>query len=213
MKKTSISALLTLLTIVFIPMQIHAQTPVAGTDYIEIPAGKPLEAVDDKVVVEEFFSYVCPACNLFEPVFVAWQSTLPPYVQVTHVPATFREDFEIYARVYYAAESLGLIEKSHEQVYDAIHRLHTLPGEGEKIDINRIAEFYSQYGVDAEKFLEVMNGFSVNVKVRRATAQMQRSQVPSTPSLVVNGRYLVRGRTYEDMLRTASYLIEKEHAG
>jgi thiol:disulfide interchange protein DsbA len=40
---------------------------------------------------------------------------------------------------------------------------------------------------------------------------MRRSQVPSTPTLVVNGRYLVRGDSYQDMLRIASFLIEKEH--
>jgi thiol:disulfide interchange protein DsbA len=39
---------------------------------------------------------------------------------------------------------------------------------------------------------------------------MQRTRIPSTPSIVVNGRYLVRGDTYADMLRIASYLIEKE---
>ena len=213
MKKTIIPALLILLASVFSSVQAQAQTPVAGTDYIEIPDGKPLEAADGKVVVEEFFSYICPACNSFELVFLNWQSRLPAYVQVNHVPATFRADFETYARVFYAAESFDLIEQSHEDVYDAVHRLHTLPGEGERIDENKIAEFYSQYGVDAEKFLAAMKGFSVNVKVRRATTQMQHSKVPSTPSLVINGRYLVRGRTYEDMLRTASYLIEKEHAG
>lgn len=213
MKKTIIPALLVLLANVLIPMQAQSQTPVAGTDYIEIPGGKPLVAAEGKVVVEEFFSYICPACNLFEPLFLSWQEQLPPYVQVEHIPATFRADFELYARVYYAAESLDLIEKTHEDVYDAVHRLHTLPGEGERIDEQKIAEFYSQYGVDAEKFLSVMKGFSVNVKVKRGTTHMQQSKIPSTPSLVVNGRYLVRGRTYEDMLRTASFLIEKERAG
>jgi thiol:disulfide interchange protein DsbA len=41
---------------------------------------------------------------------------------------------------------------------------------------------------------------------------MQRSRIPSTPSIVVNGRYLVQGDTYADMLRNADYLIEKERA-
>lgn len=213
MKKTVFSALLVLFAAVFNPALALAQTPVAGTDYVEIPDGKPLEAAEGKVVVEEFFSYICPACYSFEPVFLDWKSKLPAYVQVNHVPATFRADFEQYARVFYTAESFHLIEKTHEDVYDAVHRLRTLPGEGEKFDEKKIAEFYSQYGVDAEKFIATMKGFGVSTKVRRATAQMQHSKIPSTPSLVVNGRYLVRGRTYDDMLRTATYLIEKEHAG
>lgn len=213
MKKTIIPALLILLANVLVPMQAQSQTPVAGTDYVLIPDGKPLVGAEGKVVVEEFFSYICPACNLFEPVFLSWQEKLPDYVQVEHIPATFRPDFELYARVYYTAESFDLLEKTHEEVYDAVHRLHTLPGEGEKFDEQKIANFYAQYGVDAEKFISVMKGFSVSTKVKRATTHMQQSKIPSTPAIVVNGRYLVRGRTYEDMLRTASFLIEKEHAG
>jgi thiol:disulfide interchange protein DsbA len=40
---------------------------------------------------------------------------------------------------------------------------------------------------------------------------MTRAKVPSTPTIIVNGKYLVRGNTYGDMLRIASFLIEKEH--
>jgi thiol:disulfide interchange protein DsbA len=58
-----------------------------------------------------------------------------------------------------------------------------------------------------------MKSFGVELKLRRATEHMQRMKVPSTPSIVINGRYLVRGQTFGDMLRIASYLIEKEHSG
>ena len=55
-----------------------------------------------------------------------------------------------------------------------------------------------------------MKSFAVDLKVRRAAEHMTRSRIPSTPSLVINGRYLVRGNSYADMLRIADYLIEKE---
>jgi protein dithiol oxidoreductase (disulfide-forming) len=195
------------------PEATQAQTPVAGTDYIEIPNGRPLEAVDDKVVVEEFFNYICPACFGFEPIFVSWTSQLPPYVEVVHIPATFRPDFVPYARAYYAAQALGIAEETHQAVYDAIHRTHTIPAEGDRIDEERIAGFYADYGVDAKEFLDTMHSFGVELKLRRATEHMQRSRIPSTPSILVNGRYLVRGNTYGQMLEIASFLIEKEHTG
>jgi thiol:disulfide interchange protein DsbA len=195
----------------------HAQTPadpVAGKDYIEIPNGKPLDApAAGTVVVEEFFNYICPACNSFEPLFVSWTSKLPDYAKVVHVPATFRADFVPYAKAYYAAESLGLVEKTHNDVYNGIHVERSIPAEGQPPNEERIAEFYSKYGVTKDAFLAAMRSFGVQVKVRRATEHMTRSKVPSTPSLVVNGKYLVRGNTYQDMLRIASFLIEKERAG
>ena len=61
------------------------------------------------------------------------------------------------------------------------------------------------------EFLAAMESFGVNVKVRRATGHMQRIKIPETPSIVVNGRYLVRGTSVDDTLRIASALIEQEH--
>jgi thiol:disulfide interchange protein DsbA len=213
MKSLVVSALVIFLTSAPIPSRAQSPTPVAGTDYIEIANGSPIDPGDGMIVVEEVFNYICPACNSFEPLFVAWTAKLPSYVRVDHVPAAFRPDFVQYARAYYAAQNFGLVDETHKAVYDAIHRTHTLPAEGDKPDEERIAEFYAEYGVDAQEFLSAMKSFGVDLKVRRATEHMQRSRVTSTPSIIVNGRYLVRGRTYDDMLRIASYLIEKEHAG
>lgn len=192
--------------------QAQSSAPVAGKDYVVIPNGTPLEPEQGKVVVEEFFNYVCPACNVFEPQFVAWQGQLPSYVKVVLVPATFRQDFLPYAYAFYAAKSLGLVDKTHAAVFAAIHRTHTLPAEGDAPDEKKIADFYAQYGVTADEFLKTMHSFGVEVAVRRATDHLKRMRVMSTPSIVIDGRYLVRGQTYADMLRIANYLIEQEHA-
>jgi len=191
--------------------QAQSPAPAAGKDYVEIPDGSPLDPADGQVVVEEYFNYACPGCNGFEPRFAAWTKQLPPYVRLDHVPAAFRPDFVQYARAYYAAQALGIADEAHQAVYDAIHRTRTLPGEGQKPDEARIAQFYADFGVGADEFLAAMQSFGVNVKVRRATEHMQRIKIPETPSIVVNGRYLVRGASVDDMLRIASALIEREH--
>ena len=214
MKKSFIvPALLFLISSTFIPAPAHAQEPVAGKDYIEIRNGTPLEPADGKVVVEEFFNYICPSCDTFEPLFEAWAKALPSYARVDLIPATFRPDFKVYARAYYAAQVLGLVDKTHKAIYKAIHNTHKLPAEGEKIDEARIAQFYSHYGVDAKKFLTTMKSYRVEIMIRRATKHMQDCKIPSTPSIVVNGRYLVHANSYQDMLRIASYLVDKVHKG
>jgi len=209
MKSFLVAALLLLV----LPAQAQSPVPVVGKDYVEIANGRPLEPVEGAVVVEEFFNYVCPACNNFEPFFVAWTAKLPAYVKLQHIPASFRPDFVQYARAYYAAQALGVADKAHAAVYEAVHRSHSLPAEGDKPDEERIAKFYAGFGVDAQEFLAAMRSFGVDAKVRRANEYMQRSKVPSTPTVIINGRYLVKGTTYDDMLRIATYLIEKEHAG
>jgi thiol:disulfide interchange protein DsbA len=210
MRAIAISAVLVLLAGAFDPARAQSPTPVAGKDYVEIANGRPLDPADGAIVVEEFFNYICPACNAFEPLFVAWAAKLPSGVEIVHVPASFRADFVQYARAYYAAQSLNVAEKAHAAVYHAIHRARTLPAEGQRPDEEKIAAFYGDYGVDPQQFLAAMRSFAVDLKVRRAAEHMQRIRVPSTPSLVVGGRYLVRGETYADMLRIADYLIEKE---
>ena len=207
-------AVLASLSLLLASTALQAQTPqpVAGKDYVEIPNGRPLDPVDGKVVVEEFFNYVCPACFGFEPFLLSWSAKLPPYATLVHIPATFRADFMPYARGYYAAQVLGIADKAHAAVYDAIHVKKTLPSEGQKSDEEKIAAFYAGYGVDQAQFLATMKSFGVDTKVRRATEYMTRAKVPATPTIVVNGRYLVKGSSNEQILQIASALIEKEHA-
>lgn len=211
MRTAAITATLVLLSGAFGAAQ--AQTPVAGTDYTEISNGRPLDPpAAGVVVVEEYFNYICPACNAFEPLFVAWAAKLPDNVKVVHVPASFRADFLPYAAAYYTAQSMGVAEKSHAAVYQAIHRGRTLPAEGQRVDEEKIAAFYADYGVDSQQFLAAMRSMSTGLKVKRAADHMTRIRVPSTPTIVVNGKYLVKGNSYQDMLRIADFLIEKERA-
>ena len=195
-----------------LPVFAAVSDPVAGRDYVEIANGRPLDPVSGVVTVEECFNYICPSCNAFEPTFVSWAKKLPPYVKLQHIPASFRADFAVYARAYYAAESFGIANTTHQAVYDAIHKAHVLPAEGDRPDDARVAAFYGKYGVEPKQFLAAMRGFAVDAKVRRANEHMKRSKVPETPSIIVNGRYLVKGATYQDMCRIASFLIEKERA-
>src|SRR5689334_12642507 len=211
MKGSVVTALLVLAASVLAPA--HAQSPVAGKDYTEIPNGRPLDPpAAGTIVVEEFFNYICPACNSFEPTFAAWEAKLPANVKVVRIPATFRADFMQYAKAYYAAESLGLVDKTHRAVYEAIHIKHSIPAEGDRPDEDKIAGFYAGYGVSKDDFLSAMRSFGVNVKVNRATEHMTKTKVPSTPTVIVNGRYMVKGNTWDDTVRIASFLIEKERA-
>lgn len=188
-----------------------ATTLTEGADYIRIPDGTPFDTDGGKVEVAEVFNYICPACSNFNSTFQEWKKKQPSYVHVVYVPADFREDFKSYARAYYAADALGLVEKTHEAVYAAIHDEHTLPGEGMVIDPAKVAAFYAKYGADPQEFQQLMSSFTVNAKVTKAHQFMVQSQVRSTPSLIVNGQYLVKGKTWEDILKNTDALVAREH--
>ncbi|MET0583027.1 MAG: thiol:disulfide interchange protein DsbA/DsbL [Pseudoxanthomonas sp.] len=186
--------------------------PVAGTDYIEISGGQPWQPLNGKIEVVEMFNYICPACYAFDPALRNWKAKQPADVNVIYVPAQFRPDFVQYAKAFYAAESLGIQDRSHQAVYEAIHVKHSIPAEGDPVDEAKIAAFYTQYGVSAQQFLDTMKSFAVAGRINKANQFALRSKIEGTPSLVVNGKYLVKGRSWEDMLRIADHLIAGERA-
>jgi thiol:disulfide interchange protein DsbA len=192
------------------PVTPQGPAPVEGVDYTVIADGQPFEPADGRIEVVEAFSYICPACAQFEPLFNQWKARQPADVRVVYVPAQFRPDFREYAKVYYAAQALNIDRQSHDAVFKAIHQDRTLPGEGEPFDAAKVAQFYTQYGVSAEQFLQAMGSFAVAAKLSKANQFLVRAQIGGTPSLIVAGKYLVKGRTMADMLRITDHLIAQE---
>ena len=185
--------------------------PVAGTDYVELANGQPYAPLNGQVEVVEVFGYTCPHCAQFEPLITAWKRKQPADVRVTPVPAAFGGYWETYARAFFAAETLGVLEKSHEQMFNAIHVARQL---GLDATPEQIGKFYEQYGVDAKTFANTMKSFGVETKLNRAKQFAARSQIEGTPSIVVNGKYLVNvdQRGYEHMFNTIEHLAAQARA-
>ncbi|MEA9556889.1 thiol:disulfide interchange protein DsbA/DsbL [Xanthomonas nasturtii] len=194
------------------PRAPNGPEPVAGTDYVDIQAAQPYQQAAGKIEVAEVFGYVCPACNAFQPLIGPWKAGLPSDVHFVYVPAMFGGPWDDYARAFYAAETLGVQEKTHEALYKAIHVDQTLKGERGKDSVQDIAAFYAKYGVDQKTFIDTMSSFGVSAKTNRAKQFATRSQITGTPSLIVNGKYLVKGKSFPDMLRIADHLIARERA-
>lgn len=185
--------------------------PTAGVDYVELPNGQPYASLNGQVEVAEVFGYICSHCANFEPLFVAWKSELPTDVRISLVPAALGGHWVTYARAFYAAETLGVLEQSHEAVFSALHRQHSLSPTATP---EQIGSFYAQFGVDPKLFTSTMQSFAVGASINRSRQFAVRSRIEGTPSLVIDGRYLVSAdrRGYGPMLRTAEYLIAKRRA-
>jgi thiol:disulfide interchange protein DsbA len=192
---------------------IQAVPATAGIDEgIEYLLIKPPVATDNsqKVEVVEMFWYGCPHCYAFEPKLVEWLKHLPANVEFIRIPAIFpnRPLWELHARAYYTAELLGVLDKTHEALFDAIHKQNQ-----RLFDEDSLANFYAKYGVDKKLFKETMHSFGVQMKIDRAKELSRRYQIDGVPTLVIDGKY----RTYasitngeEGMLKVTDYLIEKE---
>lgn len=205
--KALLSGLL-LAALAFLPGPARAaDTPVAGRDYVEIPGGKPWAAKPGRIEVAELFGYSCPHCAHFEPMLKEWKGRQGRDVDLVPVPAVFGGYWDAWARAYFAASDLGVLARSHDAVFAAIHRNGELP---RNPTAQELAAFYSRYGVDAERFRAALADPSVDARMRQAREFAVASGVDATPTLVVAGRYRVRGSSLEDSLRIAEWLVAHE---
>lgn len=193
-----------------------APPPVAGTDYVEIANGQPFETTDGRIEIVEIFGYVCPHCAAVQPTIRAMKDKLPPDVNLVYVPAAFGQMWDTYAKAYYTAEAMDLVDQTHDAMFRAIHIDKTLKGERGMDTPEEIAAFYAAYGADPKQFISSMQSFAVATKVNRAkqyiVGAFANGDRPSTPTFVVNGKYRVKGKSTDDMFRVLNQLVVAERA-
>jgi thiol:disulfide interchange protein DsbA len=180
---------------------------VEGTHYFLIDPAQPT-ATGNKVEVLEVFSYACPHCAHFQPYAEQLKQSLPDGAVFGYMPAIFNPSWEPYARAYYTAESLGVVDQTHQALFDALHRDH-LPMR----TIEDLSSFYAQHGVDKAKFLTASGSFEVESKLSRAQQIVKADGVDGTPSIVVDGKYRATGQSaggYPQLIELVDWLVKKE---
>jgi len=199
--KRFIQALALTLAFAAVGTAAHAQSFKPGVDYTII--AKPIPTDNPaRIEVAEFFWYGCPHCYDFDPELERWVKALPKDVEFKRLPAALNRQWAIAARVYYALESMGLVEKLHTPLFNAIHR------DDLRITNERaLLEWLDKQGVDTKKFSANYRSFSVESKVKRAQALAQEVAIEGVPALMVNGKYLIPGQSFARMLAIADYLI------
>jgi thiol:disulfide interchange protein DsbA len=197
--------------LLLIPLVANAQLkpgiPVAGKDYIVLTAAQPKWGVGNLEIVE-VFSYSCSHCAEFQPMVNDWKKTLPKDVNFRYVPAVFGGFWDATARAYFAAEALGVQAKTHDAIFKAIF----IDKKIKRGTVEELADVYASLGVDRAKILSAMNGTTVSAKLNRSKLFTQRTGVDRTPTLIVNGKYRVIGRSNAESLKIAEFLIAKERA-
>jgi len=195
-----------------------------GEQYFLVLPPQPTSVAAGKVEVVEVFSYACPACNLFYPVINKLKASLPAKVEWRFLPASWHteEDWKVFQRAYFAALSLGIAERTHDKIFDAIWKTHELaildPATNQiKNPLPSLADVAKYYESVAKlkpgEFLAAAHSFSVDAKMREADAQIREYQVDETPSVVVNGKYRLTPRTAggnDQFVALLQWLVKKE---
>jgi len=182
----------------------------AGVHYTPIDNAKA--SVPGPVEVVEAFSYMCTHCATFEPYIEGWHKRLPENVTFVRYPVVFgRNTWELYARAYVTADVMGIADTAHGPLMDKIWKERQVLKSMEEL-----AAFYAQFGTNPEEFIATSKSFAVDAKMRRDQRFLMEAGVSGTPSMVVNGKYLVAGNAavgnYDQLLAVVDYLVAKELA-
>jgi len=169
------------------PVALAAAPPVKDREYRVIsPAQPPLDSSSAKQVeVIEFFYYGCPHCYNLQPHLKEWLKSAPKDVAFRRMPTVFRESWLPLTHAYYALESIGVLEKIHDDVFDAVQQKNVRLG-----DRQVLLEWAGHKGVDVKKLSDAYDSFAVQTKTRRSVQFTRTYGISGTPSIVVGGRYL-----------------------
>jgi thiol:disulfide interchange protein DsbA len=207
-----------------------AQTPApaaatqweAGKHYFVIDPAQPTTS-GDKIEVTEVFSYGCPACNYSYPYVDKLKKDLPPNAVMNYVPAAFNpsEDWPMFQRADLAAKALGIADKTHDAMFDAVWKTHELATmqnnqlKNPQPSIEEAAQWYAKHAdVKAEDFLATANSFTINTRMKQADAYIKATGVEQTPTIIVNGKYRLTtvsaGGDWDKTEQLILYLVRKE---
>ena len=184
--------------------------PVEGTDYKLIDPAQPTSS-GNKIEALEFFFYGCSHCYYLHPELTAWGKKMPKDVELVLVPTIFNPGWEPMAYTYYALEALGKSHELHNALYDAwnVNNINLS-------DESKITAFVAKNGVDSKKFSEAYRSFGVQSKIMRSKQLTQSYAIRGTPTLIVDGKYLITGLQPGAAVKVLAELVEKarkERAG
>lgn len=158
-----------------------------------------------KIEVAEIFSYACGHCFNFESVIEQWKADLPEDVNFVRWHVKWDKMTENLARALYTAQALKVMDTVHPALFQAIHL------ERKRVNNQKqIGEIFVKHGVDQATFDKTFTSFGIDSQVTQGDARIKGAKIRGTPSLLVDGRYVIEARAginHEDMLKIADYLI------
>lgn len=192
-----------------------AQLPIAWADSTP-QVGKEFDQVAQvittdtptKIEVMEIFWYGCIHCYQMETPLNTWVKKLPSDVYFKRMPGLPNPSWAPMAKAYYAMQALGVGEKFHSALFDAVHKQKNLNPTDEKAAIEWVA---LKSGQDKVKVEQAFNSFTTKTALNRAAQLFKASGATGVPSLVIDGQYITSGTMSggnEGALKTADYIIE-----
>lgn len=158
---------------------------VEGTHFFKLKEPQPV-STGAKIEVLEVFSYACAHCASFEPTIQAWKANSPKNAQLVMLPAIFNQSWVPFARAFYTAQALNVLDKSHAAFFKAIH-VERKPF----ASADDVANWYGAagLGITAKQFNDAFLAKDLDAKLQASVDRVPKYEVEGTPAVIVDGKY------------------------
>ena len=179
---------------------------VEGEHYQLIENPRRIRA--NKIEIMEFFSYGCIHCFNFVPILFKWVESKKDTINFVRTPAIASDYWRVLGRAYITLDQMGILENHHMATFRAIHQARR--------DLSNPADlfdFFEENGVDRKTFESTYRSSQVSNAMMRADEIARRFKIASVPTIVVQGKYLVRTNRsvgQNRMLEVLDYLVSLE---
>jgi protein dithiol oxidoreductase (disulfide-forming) len=190
----------------FAPLSL-AEAPQVGNNFEAVAQPIPTDNAA-KIEVMEIFWYGCIHCYQMDAPLNAWVKKLPADVYFKRMPGLPNASWAPMAKAFYAMETLGVAEKLHTPLFDAVHKSKNLNPTDEKAIIDWVT---LQSKMDKAKVESAFKSFTINTNLNRAAQIFRASGATGVPSLVIDGKYITSSTMNggnEQALKVADYIIE-----
>ncbi len=188
-----------------------AEAPKVGEQFNAVVQLIPTDNAA-KIEVMEIFWYGCDHCNQMEAPLNAWVKKLPSDVYFKRVPGLPAPHWAPMAKTFYVMNTLGVSEKLHIKLFEAIHKTKTLNPTDEKAAIEWVT---LQGGLDKLTVEQAFKSFAINSSLNRAAQVFRASGATGVPSLVIDGKYITSSTMAggnDQALKVADYIITNVRA-
>jgi thiol:disulfide interchange protein DsbA len=188
-------------------IEVNGKTYMEGSDYqaLETPI-----RFDDSPLANfiEVFWYGCPHCERFEPIFQEWSKDLPAGIRVARSPAMWNEVMVVHAHAYFMSLKLELGHEFHMQLFSRILSLRI--SQDLAFHKQRISSLFEDKGFSREEFDRLYDSPEIVAQVNGSKMIMNKAGISSTPSFLINGKYLLSGAPFksnQELLAVARHLL------
>lgn len=208
-------------------LQVQELAYVEGKQYKQVAPVKPefqttvksfMDTVPKgQVSVLQFFNYGCPICNAFEPTVSKWynEKKEQKLMAFSDVPVAWDHNgWKEYARAFYIAQSLNVLQKGHHLLFQTVH------GNGSEVKSQDLTSkeamrdfFQKELGVQPADFDAHYDTFDLRWKMKQAEMITRAYDIRAIPSFVIAGKYytdIQMAGGMEQLIGVVNFLVNKE---